>query len=79
MSLEDIVKSIATNMAKFQQETQSSIQDLQATVGQLMNKGKLPSQTETNPKANVNAITLRSGKELQEVKKKIEKVHDEED
>ncbi|KAL0373123.1 UNVERIFIED_CONTAM: hypothetical protein Scaly_0993900, partial [Sesamum calycinum] len=27
--------------------------------------GKLPSQTETNPRENVSAITLRSGKELQ--------------
>ncbi|KAJ9536912.1 hypothetical protein OSB04_029645 [Centaurea solstitialis] len=81
MSLEDIVKSMATNMAKFQQETQANIQDLQATVGQLVNKGKLPSQTETNPKANVNAITLRSGKELQEgeKKKKKEKIHEEEE
>ncbi|KAJ9535161.1 hypothetical protein OSB04_un001760 [Centaurea solstitialis] len=79
MSLEDIVKSMATNMAKFQQETQANIQDLQATVGQLVNKGKLPSQTEPNPKANVNAITLRSGKELQEgAKKKKGKIHDEE-
>ncbi|XP_024980831.1 uncharacterized protein LOC112517677 [Cynara cardunculus var. scolymus] len=62
------------------QETQTSIQDLQATVGQLANKGKLPSQTEMNPKANVSAVTLRNGKELQEVgKKKKEKVHEEED
>ncbi|KAI3748436.1 hypothetical protein L6452_11499 [Arctium lappa] len=83
MSIEDIVKSLATNMAKLQQEsqnTQASIQDLQTTVGQLVNKGKLPSQTETNPKANVNAITLRSGKELKDtVDKKKMKVHDDEE
>ncbi|XP_024966090.1 uncharacterized protein LOC112506314 [Cynara cardunculus var. scolymus] len=80
MSLEDVVKSMAANMVKFQQKTQASIQDLQATVGQLVNKGKLPSQTETNPKANVSAVTLRSGKELQVVgKKKKEKVHEEEE
>ncbi|XP_057247527.1 uncharacterized protein LOC130589912 [Beta vulgaris subsp. vulgaris] len=28
------------------------------------NSGKLPSQTEVNPKKNVSAVTLRSGKEL---------------
>ncbi|KAI3702618.1 hypothetical protein L6452_28365 [Arctium lappa] len=86
MSLEDIVKSMATNMAKFQQETQASIQntqasiqDLRTTVGQLVNKGKFPSQTETNPNANVSAMTLKSGKELQDGGKKKEKVKDEED
>lgn len=77
------MKSLATNMAKLQQEsqnTQASIQDLRATVGQLVNKGKLPSQTETNPKANVNAITLRSRKELQDsVNKKKMKVNEEEE
>ncbi|XP_024990697.1 uncharacterized protein LOC112524985 [Cynara cardunculus var. scolymus] len=78
MSLEDVVKFMAANMVKFQQETQASIQDLQATIGQLANKGKLPSQMEMNPKANVSAVTLRNGKELQEVgKKKKEKVHEE--
>jgi hypothetical protein len=76
MTLEDIVKFMANNMAKFQQETQTNIQDLQTTIGQLVNKGKLPSQTETNPKANVSVVTLRSGKELEEVKKKV---HEEED
>ncbi|KAJ9542521.1 hypothetical protein OSB04_029027 [Centaurea solstitialis] len=55
---------MATNMSKFQQETEANIKDLQATVGQLVNKGKLPSQTETNPKAQVNAITLQSGMEV---------------
>ncbi|KAJ9538412.1 hypothetical protein OSB04_031145 [Centaurea solstitialis] len=70
MSLEDIVKSMATNMSKFQQETKANIQDLRATLSQLVNKGKLPSQTETNPKANVNAITLSCGKELKEGEKK---------
>ncbi|KAI3669358.1 hypothetical protein L6452_40591 [Arctium lappa] len=56
-----------------------SIQDLRTTVGQLVNKGKLPSQTETNPNANVSAMTLRSGKELQDGSKKKERVKDEED
>ncbi|XP_024969716.1 uncharacterized protein LOC112509075 [Cynara cardunculus var. scolymus] len=80
MSLEDVVKSMAANMVKFQQKTQASIQDLQATAGQLANKGKFPSQMETYPKANVSAVTLRNGKKLQEVgRKKKEKVHEEEE
>ncbi|XP_024974703.1 uncharacterized protein LOC112512794 [Cynara cardunculus var. scolymus] len=81
MSLEDIVKSLATNTQQFQQETRTNIQNLvnqnqslaaqqknlEAQIGQtaiLLNRiesqGKLPSQTETNPKANVSAITLRN-------------------
>ncbi|KAK8508033.1 hypothetical protein V6N11_073541 [Hibiscus sabdariffa] len=34
---------------------------LAQTVGRLESRGKLPSQTETNPRENVSAITLRSG------------------
>ncbi|KAJ9553458.1 hypothetical protein OSB04_017503 [Centaurea solstitialis] len=81
MSLEDIVKSLATNTQQFQQETRTNIQNLvaqnqslaaqqknlEAQIGQMAvslnrieNQGKLPSQTEANPKANVSAITLRN-------------------
>ena len=74
MSLEDIVQSLATNIQQFQQETRSSIQNLENQVSQLatsLNKlesqGKLPSQTVVNQKENVSAITLRSGKELEPV------------
>ena len=79
-SLEDIVKALATNTQQFQQatqqfqqETKSSIQNLENQVSQLAssmskleNLGKLPSQPVVNPKQNASAITLRSGKELQE-------------
>ncbi|KAG8655641.1 hypothetical protein MANES_04G051301v8, partial [Manihot esculenta] len=36
-------------------------------------QGKLPAQTETNPRQNVSAITLRSGKELQNASYEQEK------
>ncbi|XP_019155105.1 PREDICTED: uncharacterized protein LOC109151969 [Ipomoea nil] len=72
-SLEDIVKSLATNTQQFQQKTRTSIQHLESqlsqlasTVSRLESQGKLPSQTVVNPKQNVSAITLRSGKELKE-------------
>ena len=32
-------------------------------------QGGLPSNTEKNPREEVNAVTLRSGKELEEVEK----------
>ena len=81
MSLEDIVKSLATNTQQFQQETRTNIQNLvaqnqslaaqqknlEAQIGKMVvslnrieNQGKLPSQTEPNPKANVSAITLQN-------------------
>ncbi|KAJ9567080.1 hypothetical protein OSB04_003046 [Centaurea solstitialis] len=75
MSLEEIVKNLATNTLQFQQKTEASIQNLGAqmtqlatSVSRLESQGKLPSQTETNPKQNVSAIALRSGKELEEPK-----------
>ncbi|KAJ0909570.1 putative aspartic peptidase domain superfamily [Helianthus annuus] len=69
MSLEDIVKSLATSTHTFQQETKASIKNLEqqmaqlaSSVSKLESQGKLPAQTENNPKHNVSAITLRSGK-----------------
>ncbi|XP_048228283.1 uncharacterized protein LOC112534948 [Ricinus communis] len=73
MSLEDIVKNLANNNLQFQQETRSSIQNLGNQITQLatsvskleaQNSGKLPLQPEINPKENVSAISLRSGKEF---------------
>ena len=73
MSLEDIVRSLATNTQQFQQEIKTSIQNLENQVSQLatvvnrlesQGSGKLPSQSVVNPRQNVSAITLRSGKEL---------------
>ena len=73
MSLEDIVKSLADNTLQFQQKMEANIQNLGAqmtqlatSVNRLESQGRLPSQTETNPKQNVSAIVLRSGKELEE-------------
>ena len=63
-----------STMAQFQQDTKSSIQNLENQVGQISNalskleakdSGKLPSQTKLNPRQNVNAITLRCGKKLE--------------
>ncbi|KAK8573700.1 hypothetical protein V6N13_009788 [Hibiscus sabdariffa] len=43
------------------QEVEKQVSQLAQTVGRLESRGKLPSQTENNPRANVSAITLRSG------------------
>ncbi|XP_038978588.1 uncharacterized protein LOC120108942, partial [Phoenix dactylifera] len=81
MSLEDIVKTLATNTLQFQQETKqfqhearASIQSLDNQMGQMataisrleaQSSGKLPSQTVVNPRENASAIVLRSGKEVE--------------
>ena len=73
-SLEDLVKVLSTNTIQFQQETKASIRNLEAQIGQMAatlsqiqarDLGKLPSQTIVNPRENVNAMTLRSGKQLE--------------
>ncbi|XP_073033735.1 uncharacterized protein [Primulina eburnea] len=73
MSLDEIVKALAENTQKFQQETRASIQNLGTQITQIatsvskleaQNSGKLPSQTVANPKENASAMTLRSGKEI---------------
>ena len=48
---------------------------LATTVSRLESQAlwRLPSQSEVNPKQNVNAVILRSGKELQEPSKKVTK------
>ncbi|KAH9648757.1 hypothetical protein KPL70_025723 [Citrus sinensis] len=80
--LEEIVKSLATNTQQFQQATTASIQNLENQMSQLATAvsrlesqvlGRLPSQSEVNPKQNVSAVILRSGKELQEPSKKVTK------
>ena len=81
MSLEDIVKSLATNtlqfqqeMKQFQQEVRANIQSLDNQMGQMataisqldvQSSGKLPSQMIVNPRENASAIVLRSGKEIE--------------
>ncbi|XP_042758017.1 uncharacterized protein LOC122197905 [Lactuca sativa] len=68
MSLEDIVKSLATSTQAFQQETKASIKNLEKQVSQLAtfvskleSQGKLPAQ-KTNPRHNVCAVKMRGGK-----------------
>ena len=65
---------LATNTLQFQQETRSSIQNLEKQMSQLatsmgkleaQGSGKLPSQTIINPQDNTSKISLRSGKELE--------------
>ncbi|XP_017617797.1 uncharacterized protein LOC108462347 [Gossypium arboreum] len=67
-SLETIVEKLAISQEKFQTQTQSHLQEidkqisqLAQTVGRLESQGRLPSQTEINPRENVSAIILRSG------------------
>ncbi|KAK8511906.1 hypothetical protein V6N12_074596 [Hibiscus sabdariffa] len=67
-SLESIVERLALSQEKFQLKTEAHFQEivkqmsqLTLAVSRLESKGRLPSQTEANPRENVSAITLRSG------------------
>ncbi|KAL4375900.1 hypothetical protein GQ457_02G036260 [Hibiscus cannabinus] len=67
-SLEELVERLEQSEEKFQdrtkfnsQEIDKKISRLEQVVGRLESHGKLPSQTETNPRENVSAMTLRSG------------------
>ena len=71
LSLEDIVRALATNTKQVQQETRASIQNLENQMSQIatsvnkleaQNSGKLPSQTVVNPKENVSVVMLTRGK-----------------
>jgi hypothetical protein len=71
----------------FQQETRSSIHNLEKQMGQVASSvgkleaqmnGKLPSQA-LNPKENVSAIMLRSGKELKDKRSKQIEMEEEEE
>ncbi|XP_040947366.1 uncharacterized protein [Gossypium hirsutum] len=68
------MERLAVDVAKYQQRTDASIQELtnqvsklSMAVNRLESQGKLPSQTEPNPRQNASAITLRSGKVLEPV------------
>nr|XP_027102899.1 uncharacterized protein LOC113724171 [Coffea arabica] len=72
-SLEDIVKSLVTSTAQFQQETRSGMKNLETQISHMattINRmeshvfEKLPSQPEANQK-NVSAMTLRNDKEVE--------------
>ncbi|XP_052625789.1 uncharacterized protein LOC128132839 [Lactuca sativa] len=84
MSLEDIVKNLATTTQTFQQETKASIKNLEQQVTQLAisiskleSQGKLSAQTETNPRHNVCAITLRGGKSYDVPKMSVDQEEEE--
>ena len=55
---------------------EASLKNLENQVGQLANlfsersQGALPSNTEKNPREEAKAVTLRNGRELEEVEKK---------
>ena len=51
---------------------ENQMSQLATTMGKLesKNSGRLPSQPKVNPKQNVSAITLRTGKELKEPAKR---------
>ena len=79
-TLDEIVKTLASSTLQFQQETRTSIKNLETQVSQLASSvgrmeaqgsSKLPSQTVTNRKESVNAITLRGGKQLEDVHRKV--------
>ncbi|KAF7821064.1 hypothetical protein G2W53_026519 [Senna tora] len=65
------VISLASSMQSLEQQ----MSQLATSVSKLESQGKLPSQTETNPKHNVCAITLRSGKELKNAPAKLRRGH----
>ncbi|KAH9780125.1 hypothetical protein KPL71_007966 [Citrus sinensis] len=86
-NLEDALTQLITNMSQFMTKTETtfqnqaaSIRNLVVQVGQIANllssrqQGSLPRNTETNPREQVNAIVLWSGKQLDEPQKEAKKV-----
>ena len=62
------------------QNQAASIRNLEVQMGQIANllfsrpQGSVPGNTETNPKEQINAIILRSGKQLEDLPKEAKKV-----
>ncbi|KAG8472822.1 hypothetical protein CXB51_034706 [Gossypium anomalum] len=48
-------------------KTEASIRELTISIEKLNSQGKLPSQTEPNPRQHANTVTLRSGKVLEPI------------
>ena len=74
--MEDLLKNyINANEARLKNQ-EASLKILENQVGQLASflfersQGFLPSNTEKNPREEAKAITLRNGRELEEVKKR---------
>nr|GME05475.1 uncharacterized protein LOC109178859 [Ipomoea batatas] len=79
MSSQDtMMKKLDAKIDKVAQSSQASIHNLEVQVGQLAklvaekDRGKFPSATEINPREGAMAVTLRSGKMLNEVLKEKE-------
>nr|GMC66716.1 uncharacterized protein LOC109160613 [Ipomoea batatas] len=79
MSSQDtMMKKLDAKIDKVAQSSQASIHNLEVQVGQLAklvaekDRGKFPSATEVNPRERAMAVTLRSGKMLNEVLKEKE-------
>ena len=64
LHLEEMMKSLANTVQSLQQQ----MGQIATSVSKLESQGKLPSQTEINPKQNASAIMLRSGRELHNVR-----------
>ncbi|KAL4591176.1 hypothetical protein LXL04_004127 [Taraxacum kok-saghyz] len=67
MSLHDIVTSLAMSTQQFQEATKATISNIQAQLGDMVtiidkleSRGRLPSQTVTNPQENVNMVSSMS-------------------
>ncbi|XP_019052130.1 PREDICTED: uncharacterized protein LOC109114251 [Nelumbo nucifera] len=75
-NLEELMTKFIDSAETIFQNQEASIKNLENQVGQLAQMisaripGTLPSNIEVNPREQVQAITLRSGKELPEVEKK---------
>ncbi|KAH9744682.1 hypothetical protein KPL70_003808 [Citrus sinensis] len=89
-NFEDALTQLTTNMSQFMTKIETtfhnqvaSIRNLEVQVGQIANllssrqQGSLPSNTEMNPREQVNATVRRSGKQLDEPRKEAKKVDEE--
>ncbi|XP_019160769.1 PREDICTED: uncharacterized protein LOC109157326 [Ipomoea nil] len=77
-SQDTMMKKMDAKIDKVAQSNQASIHNLEVQVGQLAklvaekDRGKFPSTTEINPREGAMAVTLRSGKILNEIMKENE-------
>ncbi|VFQ64923.1 unnamed protein product [Cuscuta campestris] len=81
---EDPMAEMKRMMEEQNKRSEERIQRLEESMRQLMDKmtirppGTLPAKTETNPREHLNAVTLRSGKEVQGVGQSTEPTLEEE-
>ncbi|XP_022892004.1 uncharacterized protein LOC111406872 [Olea europaea var. sylvestris] len=70
---EEVIAKLANHQMQYQERNDASLKNLERQVGQIAKliserqQGALPSNTETNPRENVQAITTRSGVQLPEI------------